>query len=60
MAAPIVFCQGCGVGYACVGDLPPTCPKCDTPEPAWSSMRPLKLSANDRKFLKSLRIRTDD
>lgn len=53
-----IYCGWCKAGYASLGERPPVCPSCNAPADwvpdvdGW----PVKLTANDKKFLKSIRI----
>jgi hypothetical protein len=54
---PQVFCKWCRAPYTPDGDLPPVCPACQAPADWSTEMEwPFRLSVNDRRFLKSLRI----
>lgn len=62
--ARLVYCKKCDVGYASVGgDYPKFCPACEQPA-FWTTTVPrrkhFRLSENDRKFLRSLRIEPTD
>lgn len=60
------FCLSCGVGYAPGRSvLPLECPECraaardEDPLTLWTVVPPWKLSTNDKRFLRSLRIAGD-
>lgn len=68
----LLYCKydDCRIGYASVaGDVPSMCPACSRPA-HWSTMQPeatyheplspWNVSRNDRKFLKGLRISSDE
>lgn len=67
MAAKLLYCTACGEGYAISGAVPVRCPnpECNcfvvwTPVPRMSDRGPvLKLSENDRRFLKRLNIQPE-
>jgi len=55
----MLWCQACEAGFGSVGELPTACPSC-LQFPNWSTLRPYRLSFNDRTFLKSIRIEAVD
>lgn len=68
----LLYCKydDCRIGYASVaGDVPSMCPACSRPA-HWSTMQPearyqppkdpWKISVNDKRFLKGLKIRAED
>lgn len=62
----ILYCSRCWVGYASIGEIPAKCPACDRVT-RWATQLPAdvpkvgwELNANDRKFLKALRILGDE
>jgi hypothetical protein len=57
-----LFCKLCRQGYGCTGEPPAYCPLCRR-ETRWTLMAPQtqpvdgwRVSENDRRFLRSLRI----
>ena len=57
----LVYCSwdDCQIGYAVSGQLPKTCPKCDR-DTRWTTTPPYKLTVNDKRFLHSLRIDSEE
>lgn len=58
----LLYCRGCGTGYAIVGTIPVVCPAClhvttwtTSPLGPWT----FKLDREDKKFLKSIHVSTD-
>lgn len=50
-----LWCRACDTGYASVGETPTLCPECKE-IPNWTTTPPYKLTVNDRRFLRMLRI----
>jgi hypothetical protein len=59
MAIPIWFCTRCEVGVASPRKPAHECPQCGE-EPLWTKTPPYKLTLNDRRLLRSLRIDPED
>jgi hypothetical protein len=57
--APVIWCTKCLAGYGSTGDLPAVCPSC-LQETRWTTTQPYQLSENDRRFLRSLRITSEE
>lgn len=56
-----LYCRSCEVGYASAGEMPALCPnkQCGA-VPNWTTLKPYRLSALDRRLLRSLRITPTD
>lgn len=55
----VIYCryEGCEEQYIVVsGDLPDQCPSCAR-KGLWTTERPFVLNANDKRFLKSIRVK---
>ena len=63
IVARVLLCRKCGHWYQVVQQIPDICPHCEQ-SASWTTddapSKPYVLSENDRKFLKSLRIATND
>lgn len=66
MAAVIRYCSRCWTGYATMGDLPAKCGACDRVT-RWVESLPLdqpkvpyELNINDKRFLRSIRVASED
>jgi hypothetical protein len=55
----MLFCQQCDTGYGSLGELPSSCQACKQ-FPDWTTIKPYRLSFNDRAFLKSIHIEAID
>lgn len=57
MMAQVLFCRKCGNWYAVQLKVPDICPNCEQ-SAEWSTEepKPYRLSENDRRFLKSIRV----
>jgi hypothetical protein len=53
----LIFCTPCGTGYGSNGEKPTICPACRSTDPQWTRTPPYRLTADDRDFLRSLRIK---
>lgn len=51
----VLFCRACDTGYGSAGETPTLCPKCGQ-VPNWTTLPPYKLTVNDQRFLRSIRI----
>lgn len=66
MAALTIFCKGCHAGYAATGAIPSVCPACEhdagwtTRWPHEDRRFPFVVTKQDRRFLRSLRIASDE
>lgn len=40
--------------------MPPVCPRCDSPDPQWTTTPPYKLTRNDKRFLRVNKIDPED
>jgi len=74
--ARTLWCRDCGIGYASLaGDVPIQCPRCEASPARWSTVAPAessgtiypadpkrayRLTDNDRRFLKSIRVSQDE
>lgn len=55
----ILYCRHCQTGFAAIGKIPSTCPKCQKSAEWTTSLEPrvpFVLHYNDRILLKALRI----
>jgi len=52
---PMWFCIRCDVAVASPEKPAPECPRCGE-DPGWTRTPPYKLTVNDRRLLRSLRI----
>jgi len=63
IVARVLLCRKCGHWYQVVQQVPDICPFCEQ-SASWvdddTPSKPYVLSENDRKFLKSLRIATNN
>jgi len=56
----VLFCRKCGNWYAVQRVVPDVCPNCEqSAEWTTETLRPWKLSENDRKFLRAIRIKPE-
>ncbi len=69
MGATILYCVRCHSGYGSIGEVPLRCPMCgqvtswstDVPiMPAPEPKSPYELNVNDKRFLRSIRITSDE
>lgn len=69
VAATILYCtrRDCRAGYASLGEVPRICPACQQ-DTRWTTVAPIadhpntpfRVNINDRRFLRSLRISSED
>jgi hypothetical protein len=53
-----LWCAHCLAGYASVGEVPFTCPRC-LAATTWTTQRPFRLTVDDEAFLRTNKIRPD-
>jgi hypothetical protein len=61
--AHVLLCRKCGHWYQVVRQIPDICPHCEQ-SASWTTDpdpdKPFKLTENDKKFLRSIRIATNN
>lgn len=63
MAGRLIWCRACGSGLPLEVGIrkPVVCPACNNNQRAsWDDLPPFRVSENDRRFLRTLRIKVDD